>query len=79
MYPPQDFTVEFSGAVSVADPRSSDSKLFANLVSPFRSPKYYGTLIKKDPKRDPNLDNYPCARTGEVQACDGLIADFRGS
>ena len=26
---------------------------------PFRSPKQYGTLMNKDPKRDPNLENYP--------------------
>ena len=30
--------------------------------SPFPSPTKYGTLIKKDPKKDPNLENYPYTR-----------------
>ena len=24
-----------------------------------RPPKYYGTLYKRDPKRDSNMENYP--------------------
>ena len=31
------------------------------LGSLFRSP--YGTLNKKAPKRDPNLENYPCEKS----------------
>ena len=32
----------------------------SKLESLFRSPTRYGTLLKKDPKRDPTLKNYPC-------------------
>ena len=42
---------------------------FSNFGSHVGSPTQYGTLMKKDPERDPNSENYACDDGDEESCC----------